>query len=96
MSDKHCNLCKDGVPIKRYFDGTFKHFDGLMAWTDCAELREQTQAACAAARLEEAKWWHWRLGVADFNDNVFREEAQLHVTELEALLGKPKGGDDQP
>jgi hypothetical protein len=30
------------------------------------------------------KWWHWRLGVADFNDGVFKEEARLHVAELGA------------
>lgn len=32
-----CKLCSEGMPLKKYFDGTMRHFDGLMAWHRCGD-----------------------------------------------------------
>jgi len=48
MSEQRCKLCDEGVPLKKYFDGSYRHFDGLMAWTRCelpvAPVAESTKA----------------------------------------------------
>lgn len=32
-----CEYCEQGFPLKRWLDGSLRHFDGLMAWHRCAK-----------------------------------------------------------
>lgn len=38
---KICKLCAEGIELKRYFDGSMRHFDGLMAWTECPAMQAE-------------------------------------------------------
>lgn len=39
--ENRCKLCAEGMPLKKYFDGTIRHFDGLMAWHRCEAQNAQ-------------------------------------------------------
>jgi hypothetical protein len=34
-SKPKCKFCAEKIPLKKYLDGTLRHFDGLMAWHVC-------------------------------------------------------------
>lgn len=36
MSD--CKLCQVGMPLRKYLDGSMRHFDGLSSWHPCSDV----------------------------------------------------------
>jgi hypothetical protein len=49
-----CKLCREGIPLKKYFDGSMRHFDGFMAWTKCESAYVRTQSRAFVSGFKAA------------------------------------------
>lgn len=72
MSD--CKLCDEGMPIKKYLDGSLRHFDGLAAWHVCTSSKLSKQEMAAR---------HTRLGWMEKNQ---LEVSQWHCSACEKIF----------